>query len=85
LKGCVAPPAILGLPYKHSRGASNRGDGHMVSVLRELWRDESGVASVEYALLLSVVVLGALGAWTGFGAQVTGVVLRATDAFAGLP
>jgi len=30
----------------------------------KLWQDESGVSTVEYALLLGVLVVGAAAAWT---------------------
>ena len=37
----------------------------MVRVFGGIWRDEDGTASVEYAMLLAVVVVGCIGAWTG--------------------
>ena len=37
----------------------------MLSAINKLWVDEEGSASVEYALLLVVIVVGCLGAWTG--------------------
>ncbi len=38
--------------------------------MRELWRDESGVTTVEYALLLALVALVALVAWGNLGQAV---------------
>ena len=36
----------------------------MTSVLGRYWEDELGLSSVEYALLLALVVCGALVAWS---------------------
>lgn len=36
----------------------------MFGVLKTLWADEDGNTSVEYALMLVVIVVGCLGAWT---------------------
>ena len=35
----------------------------MLSMIRQLWVDQEGGATVEYALLLAVVVVGCVGAW----------------------
>ncbi len=37
----------------------------MSRALYRFWCDEAGTATVEYALLLVVIVVGSLGAWTG--------------------
>ncbi len=37
----------------------------MHSIFRGLWSDEEGAATVEYALLLCVIAIGCIGAWTG--------------------
>ena len=37
----------------------------MTNILREFWAKEDGLTSVEYALLLSVIVVAALGTWEG--------------------
>lgn len=38
--------------------------------MRSLWHDETGTAAVEYALLLAVLVLASLTAWTALGRAV---------------
>jgi len=54
--------------------------------MRELWRDEEGLTTVEYALLLALVVVAGIAAWTGLGGtvsntttQVTGNIAAATS------
>lgn len=37
----------------------------MLRLARKLWNDQEGAASVEYALLLVVVVVASIGAWVG--------------------
>lgn len=42
--------------------------------MRELWKDESGLTTVEYALLLALVVVAGITAWKGLGTTVRGTV-----------
>jgi len=35
--------------------------------LRRLWSDEDALVTVEYALLLALLVVAAIGTWTSFG------------------
>lgn len=42
--------------------------------LAELWADQSGVTTVEYAILLMLVAIGSIGVWQTFGARVAAVV-----------
>lgn len=35
--------------------------------MRELWTDEEGLTTVEYALLLALVVVAGIAAWQGRG------------------
>ena len=45
-----------------------------MEAIRALWRDEDGVTTVEYALLLAVLVVGGAAAWTTLrGAIISGV------------
>ena len=45
-----------------------------MEAIGDLWRDEDGVTTVEYALLLAVLVVGAAAAWTTLrGAIIAGV------------
>lgn len=46
----------------------------MRKLLSEFYRDEDGLTSVEYALLLVLVVVVAITAWTTLGANVTSKV-----------
>jgi len=38
--------------------------GKKVKTIKALWTDEDGVTTVEYALLLAVLVVGAASIWT---------------------
>lgn len=46
--------------------------------MRELWKDEDGLTSVEYALLLALVAVAAIGAWTTLGGTVGNVANEAS-------
>ena len=48
-------------------------------MFKQLWRDEAGLTTVEYALLLSLVAIAAIGAWTTLGSRVSGTVSNATS------
>ena len=52
----------------------------MFRAVRELWKDEWGVASVEYALLLVLVVVGSIGAWSALSDSLTSVLENVVDA-----
>ena len=49
----------------------------MLRRIKELWTDEAGLTTVEYALLLVLIVAAAVTAWTQLGSavntQVSGV------------
>jgi len=47
--------------------------------MHELWKDESGLTTVEYALLLALVVVAGITAWQGLGGTVRGSVANADD------
>lgn len=38
--------------------------------MRKFWKDEEGLTTVEYALLLALLVVAALTVWTTFGRTV---------------
>ena len=42
-----------------------------------LWHDEDGLTTVEYALLLLVLILSATTIWVGLGGRVGNAVARA--------
>jgi len=46
-------------------------------VLKTLWKDEEGLTTVEYALLLAIVAVSALVAWTALGSRVNANVSSA--------
>jgi Flp pilus assembly pilin Flp len=46
----------------------------MVKSLKRLWSDEDGLTTVEYALLLVLIVVVAVTAWTTLGSNVNKAV-----------
>jgi len=50
-------------------------------MIKKLWKDEDGLTTVEYALLLALLVVAAIGVWTAFGGRVKQSVQRSTNAF----
>ncbi|HCA48528.1 MAG TPA: Flp family type IVb pilin [Armatimonadetes bacterium] len=50
-----------------------------------LWKDEAGLATVEYALLLALVVVAGITAWSTLGATLRNVVMDSADTIAGPP
>jgi len=42
----------------------------MFEMIRAIWKDEEGLTTVEYALLLALLVVAAIGVWAAFGHQV---------------
>ena len=53
----------------------------MTEMVKALWKDEDGLTTVEYALLLALLVVAAIGVWTIFGARVQTSVTDSTAAF----
>ena len=53
----------------------------MLEMVKALWKDEEGLTTVEYALLLALLVVAAIGVWTTFGARVQTSVTDSTTAF----
>jgi Flp pilus assembly pilin Flp len=49
-----------------------------------LWSDDSGTIPVEHALLIALLVILAISAWTLFGGQIRTTVSRGTSALASL-
>lgn len=48
-------------------------------MLHRLWLDEAGLTTVEYALLLALVAVAAVGAWRILGTSVNTTVSRASS------
>lgn len=51
--------------------------------LQELWNDEKGVVTVEYALLLSVLVVGMASVWQMLRAAIAHAVADAANTISG--
>jgi pilus assembly protein Flp/PilA len=47
-------------------------------MFKRLWKDEEGLTTVEYALLLALVAIAAITAWTALGTRVSETVDSAT-------
>ena len=56
----------------------------MVNRILGVWRDEEGLTTVEYALLLALLVVAALATWTTFGATVRNKVQASSDSINGI-
>jgi len=48
-------------------------------MFKQLWKDEEGLTSVEYALLLALVAIAAIAAWTTLGQRTSTTVSPATS------
>ena len=49
-------------------------------MFKSLWHDEDGLTTVEYALLLALVAIAAIAAWTTLGKKVNNAVSNASSA-----
>ena len=50
-------------------------------MVQRLWKDTDGLTSVEYALLLALLVVAAIANWTILGTRVQQTVTDSTHAF----
>ena len=48
-------------------------------MIKTLWHDEDGVTTVEYALLLAVLIVGAVAIWTGLRGSIGTAITGAED------
>ena len=53
----------------------------MFGMLRTLYKDEAGLTTVEYALLVAMLVAGLVLTWRGFGCHMRTVIWRSSNAF----
>ena len=53
----------------------------MIDKIKHMWKDEDGLTTVEYALLLALLVVAAIAVWTTFGGKVKQSVSQSTNAF----
>ena len=54
----------------------------MRELLVEIWRDEGGLATVEYALLLVLIVIVASSAWRQLGSELPTKINKVSNVFA---
>jgi pilus assembly protein Flp/PilA len=52
-------------------------------MFKQLWKDEEGLTTVEYALLLALVSIAAITAWTTLGNRVSDTVTDINDTLPG--
>lgn len=52
----------------------------MFEMAKKLWKDEEGLTTVEYALLLALLVVAAITIWTTFGDTVRNSITRSDTA-----
>lgn len=52
--------------------------------IKRIWSDEEGLTTVEYALLLALLVVAALATWTTFGAIIRGKVQASGESINGI-
>jgi Flp pilus assembly pilin Flp len=52
----------------------------MLKMIKGFVKDEEGLTTVEYALLLALLVVAAIGVWTAFGGRVQGIVTSSSAA-----
>ena len=52
--------------------------------IKRIWSDEEGLTTVEYALLLALLVVAALATWTTFGTTVRNKVANAGNSVNGI-
>jgi len=53
----------------------------MMRMARKLWKDESGVSTVEYALLLGVLAVGAVATWTALREAISSAITEVANSF----
>jgi len=51
-----------------------KGESYHMRTLMGYWKDEDGLTTVEYALLLALIVVTAITAWTALGTGVNSTV-----------
>ncbi len=64
---------------------SLRPTGRMAGVIKLFSRDERGMSTVEYVILLAVIVIGAVGIWKDIGGKVGKSLSGARDDINKLP
>ena len=52
----------------------------MINKIKSIWKDEEGLTTVEYALLMALLVVAAIGVWTAFGQKIQTAVSSSSSA-----
>ena len=60
--------------YSSTRGFKQKERSNIMKTLMGYWKDEEGLTTVEYALLLALIVVVAITAWTALGTGVNSTV-----------
>lgn len=53
-------------------------------MLRKFWKDEEGLTTVEYALLLALLVVAAIVVWSAFGKIIRNTVAQSSAQISGV-
>ena len=56
----------------------------MIDRMKKMWADEEGLTTVEYALLLALLVVAAITVWTTFGHTIQAKVATAGNSINGI-
>jgi Flp pilus assembly pilin Flp len=56
----------------------------MIDRMKKMWTDEEGLTTVEYALLLALLVVAAITVWTTFGHTIQAKVATAGNSINGI-
>ncbi len=59
--------------------SANSGGNSVTKMIMKLWKDESGAAAAEYALILALVGTGIAAAAFALGGAVSGAMTKATN------
>jgi Flp pilus assembly pilin Flp len=54
----------------------------MITIFRRLWQDEAGMTTVEYALLLALLTIASIAAWSTLGQRKTMMLELVTERMA---
>jgi Flp pilus assembly pilin Flp len=52
--------------------------------MQRIWAEQEGLTTVEYAVLLALIVVAAIAAWTTFGQTVQAKVASSTNSINGI-
>ena len=66
------------------KAITSEGERQMTNCIKRLLSDEEGLTTVEYALLLALLVVAAITVWTTFGATIRNKVAASGNAINGL-